>query len=307
SFVCLSSLSIRSLSTTMIDVQTSLALPHGCAGNSGGNRAGLYRTPISGGVQNATSAHALPPPALAVRNLLEQARFAHLCTVMSKMHHRREGYPFGSLVDFAPDRMGHPIFLFSPLAIHTRNLLAEPRCSLVVQIPGWSGLSNARVTLFGDVYPLSQDEQEWAHKQYSAKHHHGPSEQWGNFHYFRMHNISDIYFIGGFGTVAWVDVKEYKALQPDKIAVDGGEQNLKELNAIFSKPLRELLSTESEVDDAALISIDSKGIDVRVRQGAQCNIQRLAFEEGHGVETLEEAKAALWKVMEKVKLNYLQK
>jgi hypothetical protein len=38
---------------------------------------------------------------------------------------------------------------------------------------------------------------------------------------------SDIYFIGGFGTVAWVDVNEYETLQPDKIAVDGGEQNLK--------------------------------------------------------------------------------
>jgi len=42
-----------------------------------------------------------------------------------------------------------------------------------------------------------------------------------------------------------------------------------ELNAIFSKPLKEMLSTEIEVDDAALISIDSKGTDVRVRQGAQ--------------------------------------
>lgn len=40
----------------------------------GGNRAGLFRTPISGGVQNATSAHALPRPALAVRNLLEQVK-----------------------------------------------------------------------------------------------------------------------------------------------------------------------------------------------------------------------------------------
>lgn len=39
--------------------------------------------------------------------------------------------------------------------------------------------------------------------------------------------ISDIYFIGGFGTVAWVNVKEYEATQPDKIAADGGEQNLK--------------------------------------------------------------------------------
>ena len=41
------------------------------------------------------------------------------------------------------------------------------------------------------------------------------------------------------------------------------------LNAIFSKPLKKLLSSETEVDDAALISIDSKGTDIRVRQGAQ--------------------------------------
>ncbi|XP_010500733.1 PREDICTED: uncharacterized protein LOC104778065 [Camelina sativa] len=289
-------------SGNIIDVETSLAVPH-----SGGTRAGLFRTPISGGVQSATSAHGLPRPALAVRNLMEQARFAHLCTVMSKMHHRREGYPFGSLVDFAPDPMGHPIFSFSPLAIHTRNILAEPRCTLVVQIPGWSCLSNARVTLFGDVYPLPEDQQEWAHKQYMAKHHQGPSQQWGNFHYFRMQNISDIYFIGGFGTVAWINVNEYEALQPDKIAVDGGEKNLKELNAIFSKPIRELLSIEAEVDDAAIISVDSKGIDIRVRQGAQFNIQRLAFEVSVGVETLEEAKSALWKVIEKGKLHNLQK
>ncbi|WOH04154.1 hypothetical protein DCAR_0623562 [Daucus carota subsp. sativus] len=277
------------------------------SGTGGSSRAGLFRTPISGGVQSATSAHGLPRPALAVRNLMEQARFAHLCTVMSRMHHRREGYPFGSLVDFAPDLMGHPIFSFSPLAIHTRNLLADPRCTLVVQIPGWSGLSNARVTIFGDVFPLPEDQQEWAHKQYIAKHHQGPSQQWGNFYYFRMQNISDIYFIGGFGTVAWVDVKEYETLRPDKIAVDGGEQNLKELNAIFSKPLKELLSLENEVDDVALISIDSKGTDIRVRQGAQFNIQRIPFEDGHAVETLEEAKAALWQLINRGRVHNLQK
>lgn len=27
-----------------------------------------------------------------------------------------------------------PIFSFSPLAIHTRNLLADPRCTVVVQV-----------------------------------------------------------------------------------------------------------------------------------------------------------------------------
>ncbi|KAF9675103.1 hypothetical protein SADUNF_Sadunf10G0196600 [Salix dunnii] len=301
----------------ILEVETPLTVPHG-SGTGGGARSGLFRTPISGGVQSATSAHGLPRPALAVRNLMEQARFAHLCTVMSQMHHRREGYPFGSLVDFAPDTMGHPIFSFSPLAIHTRNLLADPRCTLVVQIPGWSGLSNARVTIFGDVFPLPEHQQvtppkhtaiykEWAHKQYIAKHQQGPTQQWGNFYYFRLQNISDIYFIGGFGTVAWVDVKEYETLQPDKIAVDGGEQNLKELNAIFSKLLKELLPSDTEVDDAAFISIDSKGTDIRVRQGAQFNIQRLSFEDGHAVETLEEAKAAIWKLIDKGQVHSLQK
>jgi hypothetical protein len=110
---------------------------------------------------------------------------------------------------------------------------------------------------------------------------------------------SDIYFIGGFGTVAWLDVKEYEALKPDKIATDGGEQSLKELNAMYSKPLKELLSTEIEVDDAALISIDSKGIDIRVRQGAQFNIQRIAFELHYSVETLEEAKEAIRRILGK--------
>ncbi|CAO2824595.1 unnamed protein product [Amaranthus hypochondriacus] len=277
------------------------------SGTGGSTRAGLFRTPISGGVQSATSAHGLPRPALAVRNLMEQARFAHLCTVMSRMHHRREGYPFGSLVDFAPDSMGHPIFSLSPLAIHTRNLLADPRCTLVIQIPGWSGLSNARVTIFGDIVPLSEDQQEWAHKQYIKKHLQGPSQQWGNFYYFRMQNINDIYFIGGFGTVAWVDVQEYENLNPDRIALEGGEQYLKELNAIFSKPLKKILSTEVEVDDAALISIDSRGTDVRVRQGAQFNIQRISFEEGVSVETLEDAKSALQQLINKGKVQNFQK
>ncbi|GJM90201.1 hypothetical protein PR202_ga06459 [Eleusine coracana subsp. coracana] len=209
-------------------------------GNTGGSRAGLFRTPISGGVHSATAVHDLPPPALAVRNLMEQ-------------------------------------------------------------IPGWSGLSNARVTIFGDVVPLPAEEQEWAHQQYVSKHQQWASQQWGNFYYYRMHTISDIYFIGGFGTVAWIDVEEYEAMQPDKIAIDGGEHNLKELNTVFSKPLKELLSTEGEVDDVALISMDSKGIDIRVRQGAQFNVQRIAFEVDHTVETLEEAKEALRRIISKSK------
>lgn len=63
-------------------------------------------------------------------------------------------YPFGTLVDFVCDGSGFPVIRLSSLAVPTRNVLENPQCSIVVQMPGWSGLTNARVTIFGDVYQL---------------------------------------------------------------------------------------------------------------------------------------------------------
>ena len=65
---------------------------------------------------------------------IEGAQYAHLCTNMSHMHHRRAGYPFGMLIDFASDGAGYPIFCLSPLSIHSHNIHEDPRCSLVVQV-----------------------------------------------------------------------------------------------------------------------------------------------------------------------------
>ncbi|KIY93436.1 hypothetical protein MNEG_14525 [Monoraphidium neglectum] len=161
---------------------------------------GLRRAPLSGGVKTATARYDLPAPSVAVRNLVEQAQFAHLCTIMSHMHHRRAGYPFGTLVDFATDGAGMPIFCLSPLAIHARNLIEDSRCSLVVQMPGWTGLANARVTIFGDVFQLPPDMQvcldcsdclDWggaeAREIFLAKQANERKERWvlGSFLFFR--------------------------------------------------------------------------------------------------------------------------
>lgn len=48
----------------------------------------------------------------------------------------------------------------------------------------------------------------------------------GNYMFFRMHRISDIYFVGGFGTVQWVDVSEYTAAKPDEIVADDPHHTL---------------------------------------------------------------------------------
>ncbi|KAL4435164.1 hypothetical protein ABPG77_001846 [Micractinium sp. CCAP 211/92] len=259
--------------------------------------SGLHRTPLSGGVQNATLRCDLPSPAVAVRNLVEQAQFAHLCTLMCNMHHRRAGYPFGSLVDFAADGAGHPIFSLSPLAIQTRNLLEDPRCSVVVQMPGWTGLANARVTIFGEVYKLPESLQEQAQEIFHAKHatRANRAERYvsGNAVHFRMNRILDIYFVGGFGTVQWVDVAEYSRAQPDPIVLDNPNRVLQVLNESFSAPLRDLLSRRDHppADDAAFISIDGRGADVRVRKGGEYSVERIGFDKG--VNTLEDAVEAM--------------
>jgi hypothetical protein len=44
--------------------------------------------------------------------------------------------------------------------------------------------------------------------------------------FFRMHNVVDIYFVGGFGTVQWIDVREYLSATPDTIATNGPQRTL---------------------------------------------------------------------------------
>jgi hypothetical protein len=72
----------------------------------------------------------LPEPSYAerVRTLVAGTNLATLSTVSRK----RSGYPFGSLMPYAIDAKGRPIFLISSLAMHTQNLRADPRASLFV-------------------------------------------------------------------------------------------------------------------------------------------------------------------------------
>ncbi|KAG2499019.1 hypothetical protein HYH03_003205 [Edaphochlamys debaryana] len=241
---------------------------------------GLHRAPLSGGVKTATSRYELPTPPVAVRNLVEHARFGHLCTMMSGMHHRRAGYPFGTLVDFASDGAGYPVFCLSPLAIHSRNLIEEPRCSLVVQMPGWTGLANARVTIFGDVYQLPPDLQDSAREIFIAKHSNERKERWvsGNFVYFRMNRIVDIYFVGGFGTVQWISPEEYLGSSPDEIVLNNPNAVLQVLNEQFAPVLRAKLGSGGRpLDELVFISIDASGVDMRVRCGHEFSVERIGF------------------------------
>ncbi len=76
------------------------------------------------------------------RQLLREARFGTLATI------NENGYPFASLVTFALDRAQTPFLLVSRLSGHTKHLLADQRCSLLVGEPGKGDpLAHARITI----------------------------------------------------------------------------------------------------------------------------------------------------------------
>src|ERR1700722_20177058 len=84
-------------------------------------------------------------PAKAVRSLLRRSRQGALSTMMVG-----SGDPYCSLVNVASHPDGSPVLLISRLAIHTKNLLADSRGSLMLdeRVEG-DPLEGARIMLAG--------------------------------------------------------------------------------------------------------------------------------------------------------------
>src|ERR1700757_3227357 len=86
-------------------------------------------------------------PAAAAKKLLRGGRSGALATLMPG-----SGDPYCSLVNVATAADGTPLLLISRLAVHTRNVLADPRASLMLdERKEGDPLQGARVMLMGSV------------------------------------------------------------------------------------------------------------------------------------------------------------
>jgi len=77
----------------------------------------------------------------------------------------------------------------------------------------------------------------------------------GNYMFFRMHRISDIYFVGGFGTVQWVDVGEYVSSKPDQIVVSDPHHTLQVPHSLtpHAHP-QSRLECQEDIDSCPMLS-----------------------------------------------------
>ena len=234
----------------------------------------------------------LPEPSYAerVRTLLSQAAIGMLST----RSRRHEGYPFGSLMPYALDFDGLPIFLISNMAVHTQNLKADPRASLFVTQSAGEGdpLGLSRSTLIGRVTPVAQGDLAAARDRYMAAH--TNSRHWvdfPDFGFFRLEPI-DIYYVGGFGVMGWVDAREYQSASPDPLA-SVAEGIIAHMNADHVDAMILLARTGAaiEASEAAMTAVDRLGFHLRLRTADGMKGTRINFPSE--VRTPEGARKAL--------------
>lgn len=221
------------------------------------------------------NAPAIPEPSLAerARTLVATGRIGTLST-----HSRRfPGFPFGSVMPYAVDETGCPIFFISTMAMHTQNLDHDPRASLLIAAPETAAdaLGAARVTLLGTVATAPPEEvrdlylSRYENARYWA--------EYSDFSYQRLH-IEGVYFVGGFGVMGWVAAGEYAAAQPDPLA-DIAEEIIAHMNADHSSALVAIARhyIGEAADDARMTAVDRLGFHLRLTSGGQVRGRRIAF------------------------------
>jgi len=202
------------------------------------------------------------------RNLLRRARTATLATLNAD-----DGTPYASLVNVATDVRGLPLLLVSTLAWHTRNLLAEPRASLMVAEVPASGdaLTGPRVTVMGR---FAKVEDAAMKRRYLARH---PAAElyagFGDFAFWRM-EPERAHAVAGFGRIETIPADEMFPSADEMTALEDGA--IAHMNEDHDDAIQRFASQLLGANPGGwkIAGIDTDGADLRREQ----EVLRLPFD-----------------------------
>ena len=200
-------------------------------------------------------------PAKAVKSLLRRSRQGALATLMVA-----NGDPYCSLVNVASASDGSPILLISRLAIHTRNLLADKRVSLMLdeRVEG-DPLEGARIMLSGHADEISDDRDIVRQRYLNA---HPSAEAFVDFKDFSFFKIvpTGTHLVAGFGRIIDLKPEQFLTEVSDARALLEAEQGAVEhMNADHQEALG-LYATRllgAGPADWRCSGIDPDGIDLQ--------------------------------------------
>lgn len=178
------------------------------------------------------------------------------------------GFPFGSVVPYCLNEDGWPLILISRIAQHTRNLKADPRCSLLVSERDAADVQlNGRLTLMAEALqlnePLSVERAAERYYRYFPE-----SRDYHRVHDFDFWVLQPVRwrFIGGFGAIHWLE----QAAQPNPFAgAKGGEGDMLEhMNDDHAAAIAHYVEQAGlpTTAEARMVGIDAEGFHLRIGQ-----------------------------------------
>jgi heme iron utilization protein len=192
-----------------------------------------------------------------VKRLMRLARTGALATLEA-----REGAPLTTLIGVASDFDGAPLFLMSTLSRHTRNLVGDPRASLLLTGPHERGdpLNHPRVTLSGRVERCAAPRAKARYLQRNPKA--GLYAGFADFALYQL-RIDDVHFNGGFGRAAPLAPAEVLASREgEAVLAEVEEQLLAEANALSAPVLARLAGRHPARPVWRAIGLDAEGLDL---------------------------------------------
>lgn len=204
------------------------------------------------------------------RQLLREHRYGALSTLSRKF----DGHPFGSITPYLVDHDGSLLILISALAEHTKNILHDPRVSLITHNQDDPHIqTQGRITVVGTASLVTEREQ--AGKRYLR---YFPEAQT----YFDMHDFSfyrivplALRYIGGFGDIHWVKAENY-LIPHYPLAADE--------DALLDK-----INSARPSSDGVLIGIDCDGFDLRLgERNVRHGFASPAFDAEHALAMLQD-------------------
>ncbi|OWM78821.1 uncharacterized protein LOC116194636 isoform X2 [Punica granatum] len=201
------------------------------------------------------------PPIEEIRTVLDRS----VRGMLSTLSHKLEDYPSGSMVDFACDADGSPILAVSSLAYHTKDLLGNPKCSLLVARDP-EDMTDLVITVHGDAVAVTEQEKEAARAAYLSKH---PNAFWVDFGDFQFMRIEPkvVRYVSGVATALLGSgeflKEEYKAAKVDPIA-QFSKPVSSHMNRDHAEDTKAIVRhwTSIPVDSAYMLDIDSLGFNV---------------------------------------------
>ena len=196
---------------------------------------------------------------LAAKKLLREGRSGALATLTPG-----SGDPYCSLVNVATVASGAPLLLLSTLALHTKNMLADTRVSLMLdERKDGDPLEGARVMLMGTA---AATDDPAARTAYLRRH---PEAEmfanFGDFAFYRM-EIKRAHLVAGFGRIVDLTASDILTDMSDAAPLLEAEaEAIAHMNADHADACR-LYATKllgGAEGDWACVGIDPEGIELQ--------------------------------------------